>query len=289
MTMGPDDPQDDLGPSAEGGAGSQLRIDVLTIFPEMVEGFASASLLGKARQRGLVDLRVHDLRSAATDPHRSVDDSPFGGGAGMVLKAEPIFNTVELVAPPRPLLYLSPAGRVFDQAFAAELAALDGFSLLCGRYEGVDERVREHLIDGEVSIGDYVLAGGEVAAAVILEAVCRLVPGLVGNHESVEDDSFSQGLLEYPHYTRPASYRGWDVPDVLTSGDHARVARWRRAQALLRTARHRRDLLTARGGITPDEQRLLAEFDLLHTVDRLIETDGGAGEGPTGGTGPENP
>lgn len=255
-SAGPDSSE---APAAAGGP--RLRVDVLTIFPEMVETFASASLLGKARQRGLIDVRVHDLRSVTQDPHRSVDDSPFGGGAGMVLKPEPIFDTVEQVQPPRPLLYLSPAGRVLTQAYAAELASLGGFSLLCGRYEGVDERVREHLVDGEISIGDYVLAGGEVAAAVILEAVCRLVPGMVGNFGSVEDDSFSQGLLEYPHYTRPASYRGWDVPEVLTSGDHARVARWRRAQALLRTARHRPELLAARG-LSPADEAVLAEFGL---------------------------
>ncbi len=247
-----------------------MRIDVLTIFPDLVEGFASSSLLGKARQRELIDVRIHDLRSVATDPHRSVDDSPFGGGAGMVLKPEPIFETVEMVDAPRPLLYLSPAGRTLDQAYAAELASLDGFSLLCGRYEGVDERVRNHLIDGELSIGDYVLAGGEVAAAVVLEAVGRLVPGVVGNSESIDDDSFSDGLLEYPHYTRPAEFRGWTVPAVLTSGDHGRVARWRRAQALVRTAAQRPDLLAARGGISSDDQALLDEFGL--------ELD------PTGGT-----
>ena len=239
-----------------------MRIDVLTIFPGLVEGWASASLLGKARHDGVLDIRVHDLRSVTTDPHRSVDDSPFGGGAGMVLKPEPIFDTVEAVDPPRPLLYLSPAGRTLDHAYAAELASLDGFTLLCGRYEGVDERVREHLIDGELSIGDYVLAGGEVAAAVVLEAVCRLVPGVVGNHSSVEDDSFARGLLEYPHYTRPASYRGWEVPAVLTSGDHGRVDRWRLAQALRRTIRHRPDLIEARGGLSPGDEALLAEFDL---------------------------
>ncbi|MCP3989114.1 MAG: tRNA (guanosine(37)-N1)-methyltransferase TrmD [Actinomycetia bacterium] len=239
-----------------------MRIDILTIFPELVEGFASASLVGKARHRGLIDIRTHDLRSAATDPHRSVDDSPFGGGAGMVLKPEPIFDTVELVEPPRPLLYLSPAGRRFDHAYAAELASLDGFTLLCGRYEGVDERVREHLVDGELSIGDYVLAGGEVAAAVVLEAVCRLVPGVVGNAESVDDDSFANGLLEYPHYTRPADYRGWQVPEVLTSGDHGRVARWRRAQALSRTALNRPDLLEARGGLTEAERADLTDFGI---------------------------
>lgn len=239
-----------------------MRIDILTIFPAMVETFASASLLGKAREQGLIDLRIHDLRSVATDPHRSVDDAPFGGGAGMVLKPGPIFDTVEAVDPPRPLLYLSPAGRTLDQAYAAELAAGDGFTLLCGRYEGVDERVRQHLVDGELSIGDYVLAGGEVAAAVVLEAVGRLVPGVVGNQESIGDDSFSDGLLEYPHYTRPAEFRGWEVPAVLTSGDHGKVDRWRRANALARTIAHRPDLIQIRGGLSADDRKLLAEFDL---------------------------
>ncbi len=252
---------------------SPLRIEVITIFPDLVEGFASSSLLGKARQRGLLDIRVHDLRSVTLDPHRSVDDSPFGGGAGMVLKPEPIFDTVEAVGAIRPLYYLSPAGRRLDQALVEELAAGEGFSLLCGRYEGVDERVREHLIDGEISIGDYVLAGGEVAAAVVLEAVGRLVPGVVGNRESIGDDSFSTGLLEYPHYTRPAHYRGWGVPEVLVSGDHGRVDRWRHAQALVRTARHRPDLLAARGGLSVDDEAALAEFGL--TVEPPIDDGGG--------------
>lgn len=246
-----------------------LRVDVLTIFPDLVEMFASASLLGKARERGRIEVRVHDLRSVTQDPHRSVDDSPFGGGAGMVLKPGPIFETVEAVDARRPLYYLSPAGRRLDQALVTELASGPGFSLLCGRYEGVDERVREHLIDGEISIGDYVLAGGEVAAAVILEAVGRLVPGVVGNRESIDDDSFSTGLLEYPHYTRPAEYRGWAVPDVLVSGDHGKVERWRRAQSLARTARHRPDLLDRRGGLSAEDRALLAEFELA--------ADGGAG------------
>ena len=239
-----------------------MRVDVFTIFPDMVEGFAGQSLLGKAREAGVLDVRVHDLRSGTTDPHRSVDDAPFGGGAGMVLMPEPVFTVVERVEPPRPLLYLSPAGRRLDQAYAGELAASDGFSLLCGRYEGVDERVREHLVDGELSIGDYVLGGGEVAAMVVLEAVGRLVPGVMGNDTSGDDESFSDGLLEYPHYTRPAELRGWEVPPVLRSGDHGKVARWRRAQALARTRAHRPDLLDARGGLTEDEERLLAEFDL---------------------------
>ena len=169
--------------------------------------------------------------------------------------AEPMFAAVEAVDPPRPLLYLSPAGRRLDQAWARELAAADGFSLLCGRYEGVDERVREHLVDGELSIGDYVLGGGEVAAMVVLEAVGRLVPGVMGNDTSADEESFSDGLLEYPHYTRPAELRGWEVPEVLRSGDHARVARWRRAQALARTRDARPDLLEARGGLSDDDQR----------------------------------
>jgi tRNA (guanine37-N1)-methyltransferase len=239
-----------------------VRIDVLTIFPDIVEHFASRSLLGKARERGTIDIRVHDVRSAANDPHRSVDDSPFGGGAGMVLMPEPIFRTVEAVDPPRPLYYLGPAGARFDQAMARDLAALDGFSLLCGRYEGVDERVLEHLVDGELSIGDYVLGGGEVAAMVVLETVGRLVPGVMGNAASADDESFTSGLLEYPHYTRPADYRGWSIPDVLRSGDHARVERWRRAQSLARTRQRRPDLLEARGGVSDDERRLLREFDL---------------------------
>jgi len=180
----------------------------------------------------------------------------------MVLMAEPVFAAVEAVDPPRPLLYLSPAGRRLDQAWARELAAGDGFSLLCGRYEGVDERVRAHLVDGELSIGDYVLGGGEVAAMVVLEAVGRLVPGVMGNDTSADEETFSDGLLEYPHYTRPAELRGWEVPEVLRSGDHARVARWRRAQALARTRDTRPDLLAARGGLSEDDQRLLAEFDL---------------------------
>jgi tRNA (guanine37-N1)-methyltransferase len=239
-----------------------MRIDVFTIFPEMVAGFAAQSLLGKAQQRGTLDVRVHDIREQAHDPHRTVDDAPFGGGAGMVLMAEPVFAAVEAVDPPRPLLYLSPAGRRLDQAWARELAASDGFSLLCGRYEGLDERVREHLVDGELSIGDYVLGGGEVAAMVVLEAVGRLVPGVMGNDTSADEESFADGILEYPHYTRPAELRGWEVPEVLRSGDHARVARWRRAHALARTRDARPDLLVARGGLTDEDQRLLTEFDL---------------------------
>lgn len=238
-----------------------MRIDVFSIFPEMVSGFASQALLGKAQDRALLDLRVHDLREQTTDVHRTVDDAPYGGGPGMVLMAEPVFAAVEAVDPPRPLLLLGPSGRTLDQAMARDLAASGGFSLLCGRYEGVDARVADHLCDGELSVGDYVLGGGEVAAMVVLEAVGRLVPGVMGNAGSAHDESFGEGLLEYPHYTRPASFRGWSVPEVLRSGDHGRIARWRRAQALTRTAARRPDLLAAAGGLDDEDRALLAEVE----------------------------
>ena len=244
-----------------------MRIDVLTIFPEMVVEFAGHSLIGRAQEQSLLDLRVHDLRDATDDVHRTVDDSPFGGGAGMVLKPGPIFDTVEREQPPRPLFLLGPGGRTLDQQLARDLVASGGFSLLCGRYEGVDARVREHLVDEELSIGDYVLSGGEVAAMVVLEAVGRLVPGVMGNSTSADEESFSTGLLEHPQYTRPAEYRGWTVPEVLRSGDHARVERWRRAQSLWKTQRYRPDLIRARGGLTEADQRLMGEF--ASEADRL--------------------
>jgi len=240
----------------------RLRIDLLTIFPDLVTPWTRASLIGRAAQAGLLDLRVHDLRAGAVDVHRSVDDSPFGGGAGMVLAVEPVFRVVEQADPLRPLLLLSPGGRRFDQAWARELASGPGFSLLCGRYEGVDQRVADHLVDGELSIGDFVLAGGEVAALVVVEAVARLVPGVMGNDASAGEESFSGGLLEYPQYTRPAVFRGWEVPEVLRSGDHGRVTRWRRAQAIARTLHRRPDLIAARGGLSQEEKGLLAEFGL---------------------------
>lgn len=239
-----------------------MRIDVFTVFPDLVADFARSSLLGRAGDRGLLDIRTHNLRAGAKDAHRSVDDAPFGGGAGMVLMPEPIFTVVEAVDPPRPLYLLGPGGRRFDQALAGELAAGAGFSLLCGRYEGVDERVRDHLVDAELSVGDYVLAGGEVAAMVVIEAVGRLVPGVMGNQASADEESFTDGLLEYPQYTRPARFREWEVPDLLRSGDHAEVSRWRRAAALARTLRLRPDLVAQRGGLTPEESALLDSFGL---------------------------
>lgn len=237
-----------------------MRIDVFTIFPDMVDDFAERSLLGKARRDGLLDVKVHDLRLATTDPHRSVDDTPFGGGAGMVLMPEPIFAAVDAVEPPRPLFLLGPGGRRLDQKFARELAATGGFSMLCGRYEGVDDRVRQHLVDGELSIGDYVLAGGEVAAMVVLETVGRLIPGVMGNRASVDEESFNEGLIEYPQYTKPAIFRSMDVPEILRSGNHARIALWRRAQALHRTVAARPDLISERGGLTDEDERLMEMF-----------------------------
>ena len=234
-----------------------LRVDVFTIFPGFFAGALETSLLGRARERGLLDVRLHDPRDWTSDRHRAVDDTPFGGGAGMVMMPEPLFAAVEAVDPPRPLWLLSAAGRRFDQALARELAGGAGFSLLCGRYEGVDQRVADHLCDGELSVGDYVLAGGEAAALVVIEAVARLVPEVMGNEASAGDESFADGLVEYPQYTRPAQFRGWSVPEVLRSGDHGRIARWRRAQALRRTLERRPDLFEGRG--LSDEERALLE------------------------------
>ena len=229
-----------------------MRIDVFTIFPEYLSGPLGLSLIGRARERDLVDLRLHDPRDHTDDRHRTVDDTPFGGGPGMVMRPEPLFDAVEAARPPRPLLLLSASGRRFDQTMARELASGGGFSLLCGRYEGVDQRVADHLCDGEVSVGDVVLAGGEAGALLIIEAVTRLLPGVMGNDASAVEESFADGLLEYPQYTRPAEYRGWSVPEVLRSGDHARIAAWRRATAKARTAERRPDLLAADDPADPE-------------------------------------
>jgi tRNA (guanine37-N1)-methyltransferase len=236
-----------------------MRVDVFTIFPEYFESPLRVSLLGRAHDAGLLDVRLHDPRDFGAGNHRAVDDAPFGGGAGMVMAPEPLFASFESTDAPRPLLLLSAAGRRFDQAVARELADADGFSLLCGRYEGVDQRVADHLCDGELSVGDYVLAGGEAGALVVIDAVARLVPGVMGNAASGDDESFREGRLEYPQYTRPADFRGWAVPEVLRTGDHARIARWRRAQALLRTLDRRPDLLDGRP-LDEDERALLREF-----------------------------
>jgi len=221
-----------------------VRIDILTIFPGMFESPLRESLLGRAIERGIVDIRVHDIRDATTDKHRQVDDEPYGGGPGMVMKPEPIFSAVgSLAEGAKRVLLLSPAGRRLEQAWVRELAAEPWLVLVCGRYEGVDERVALGLPAEEVSVGDYVLSGGEVPALVVVEAVTRLVPGVIGKEESHEQDSFQDGLLDHPHYTRPAEFRGLTVPEVLLSGNHAEIERWRREAALEKTRRMRPDLL----------------------------------------------
>ena len=222
-----------------------MRVDVVTIFPAILEGPLRESLLGRAIEDGLVDVRVHDLRDFTKDRHRQVDDESYGGGPGMVLKPEPLFAAVEALGPgERRTLLLSPAGRRLDQPFVRELAAEPWLVLIAGRYEGVDERVVEGLPAEEVSVGDYVLSGGELPALVVIEAVTRLVPGVIGRDESHKRDSFGEGgLLDHPHYTRPAEFRGLEVPEVLLSGNHAEIDRWRREAALEKTRRNRPDLL----------------------------------------------
>jgi tRNA (guanine37-N1)-methyltransferase len=241
-----------------------LRVDVLTLFPDAIADYSATSVLGRALERDVWKLHLHDLRDATDDVHRSVDDTPFGGGAGMVLRAEPILRTIdEHPDIARPLIALTPSGRTFTHGVARDLATLDGFSLLCGRYEGIDQRALDLVVDDELSLGDFVLAGGELAALCVIEAVVRLRPGALGNDESSLDESFSDGLLEYPHYTQPAEVRGLAVPEILRSGDHARIARWRRAQALRRTIERRPDLIAARGGLSDEDDAILAEFPVL--------------------------
>ncbi len=240
------------------------RIDVLTLFPEAITQYAHTSVLGRAAERDVWQLHVHDLRDETTDVHRSVDDTPYGGGAGMVLRAEPIVATMEKnPSIMKPLIALTPSGRPFTHEVARELSQLDGFSLLCGRYEGFDQRAIDLVVDDEISLGDFVLAGGELAALCVIEAVVRLLPGALGNDESSVEESFGDGLLEYPHYTKPADFRGLEVPEILRSGDHAKIARWRRAQALRRTVKRRPDLIERRGGLSASDQEILAEFPPL--------------------------
>jgi tRNA (guanine37-N1)-methyltransferase len=237
-----------------------MKIDIVTIFPEMVEAGLAPGVVGRARQRGVLDIAVHNLRDFTTDRHRVVDDVPFGGGPGMVLKPEPMFVAVERIraqrGQPDVTVLVSPAGKPFAQTDARRLSRLGHIVLLCGRYEGVDERVRDHVATEEISIGDYVLSGGELPALVVVDAVARLVPGVVGDDQSVEADSFTRGLLDYPHYTRPAEYRGYRVPEVLTSGHHEEIRQWRRRQALRRTAQRRPDLLQT-AELDDEERRVL--------------------------------
>ncbi|MCH2415148.1 MAG: tRNA (guanosine(37)-N1)-methyltransferase TrmD [Acidimicrobiales bacterium] len=237
-----------------------MKVDVFSIFPEMITGYTKQSILGRAIESGLLEVSVHDLRLATTDKHRTIDDPPFGGGAGMVMMPEPVFNAVEEVNPQRPLILLGPSGRKFDQRLADELGSLEGFSLLCGRYEGVDERIGTDLCDDEISIGDFVLAGGELAALTVIETVARLKPGVLGNESSAKEESFSEGLLEYPQFTRPSSFRDLEVPEILLSGDHAKIERWRKAASIAKTLSLRPDLIEIRGGLSEDENKLLEEF-----------------------------
>ena len=223
-----------------------MRIDVLTLFPEMFTGALDCSIIGRARERNLVDIRLHNIRSYTEDTHHTADDYPYGGGAGMVMKPEPIFRAAADVigeAQRVPVILLTPRGRLLNQRIVEELSRQERLVLICGHYEGIDERVSEHLATDEISIGDYVLSGGEIAAMVVIDCITRLVPGALGSEESAAADSHSNGLLEYPQYTRPPEFNGWEVPPVLLSGNHAKIALWRRQQSLLRTAKCRPDML----------------------------------------------
>jgi tRNA (guanine37-N1)-methyltransferase len=240
-----------------------MRIDILTLFPQMFDGLLGYSIIGRAIEHGLVDIKLHDIRTYTHDKHHIVDDYPYGGGAGMVLKPEPIFEAVEDIKEKLGLssvatILLSPQGRLFNQEIARKLAGCHNLIIICGHYEGVDERVAEHLVNDEISIGDYLLSGGEVAAMVVVDCVIRLLPGALGSEASLVEDSHIGGLLEYPQYTRPAVYRGWTVPEILLSGDHGEIARWRRQQSLLRTAKRRPDLM-GKAVLSREDKRLLNE------------------------------
>jgi tRNA (guanine37-N1)-methyltransferase len=228
-----------------------MEFDVFTLLPEVFSPYLESSILQRARQRGLIDVRIHNIRDWTTDKHHVTDDEPYGGGGGMVMKVEPLFAAVESICGPFesaagagfPIILMTPQGRPFSQRIAQELARQPRLALVCGRYEGVDERVREHLVTDEISIGDYVLTGGELPALIIIDAVARLQPGVLGDPDGAFDDSHAAGLLEYPHYTRPPEFRGWRVPDVLLSGDHGKIEKWRREQSLRRTLKRRPDLI----------------------------------------------
>jgi tRNA (guanine37-N1)-methyltransferase len=228
-----------------------MEFDVFTLLPDVFPSYLESSIIQRARQRGLIEVRVHNIRDWATDRHHVTDDEPYGGGGGMVVKVEPVFAAVESVLGPGapqkeggcPVILLSPQGRLFNQVVAMELVQHPRLALICGRYEGVDERIREYLVTDQISIGDYVLTGGELPALILIDALSRLLPGVLGDPDGPFDDSHASGLLEYPHYTRPPEFRGWGVPDILVSGNHARIAKWRREQSLRRTFKQRPDLL----------------------------------------------
>ena len=240
-----------------------MQFEIFTLFPELIEPYLNESILQRAQQQNLLEVSIHDIREWTTDRHHTTDDAPYGGGGGMVMKPEPIFTAVESVLgipPACPVILLTPQGRLYTQQIALELALLPRLALICGRYEGVDERVRKHLASDEISIGDYVLMGGELAALILVESISRLLPDVLGDPDGAMDDSHASGLLEYPHYTRPSEYRGWKVPEVLVSGDHARVAKWRHQQSLLRTWQRRRDLL-GRTSLTDEDRVFLAKIE----------------------------
>lgn len=239
-----------------------MRFDIITIFPGMLESVFSAGIIKKAQDKGMIDIKVHDLRDYTADKHRQVDDRPYGGLEGMVFKPEPVFKAVESLkkADKSSLVcLLTPQGKLFNSALAEKLASYDQVILICGRYEGVDERVSDYLVDEEISIGDYVLSGGELAAAVVVEAVSRFVPGVVGREESVRHDSFATGLLDFPQYTRPRDFRGYKVPSVLFSGDHQKIAHWRLKKSLEKTLAKRPDMLKSRK-LSAEEEKLLSEI-----------------------------
>jgi tRNA (guanine37-N1)-methyltransferase len=239
-----------------------MQFEVFTLLPEVFPPYLESSILQRARQRGLIDVRLHNIRDWARDKHHTTDDMPYGGGGGMVMKPEPVFDAVESVLGPSsgvPVILLTPQGRVFTQAVARELSAHERIALLCGRYEGVDERIRMRLVTDEISIGDYVLTGGELPALILIDAVTRLLPGALGDPTGADDDSHASGLLEYPHYTRPPEFRGDAVPDILLSGDHAKIEQWRREQSLLRTLARRPDLLE-KAKLSDDDRKLLEKY-----------------------------
>lgn len=239
-----------------------MRFDVFTLLPEVITPYLQVSILQKAAERGLIEVGVHNIRNYTHDRHHTTDDTPYGGGGGMVMKPEPVFEALESVlgAPPAcPVILLDPQGRVFTQEIAYELSRLPRIALLCGRYEGVDERIRAGIVTDEISIGDFVLTGGELPALVVIDAVARLIPGVLGDPDGAADDSHASGLLEYPHYTRPPEFRGMRVPDVLLSGDHGKIAQWRREQSLLRTFTRRPDLLE-KAHLTEQDRKFLSRW-----------------------------
>jgi len=250
-----------------------MEFDVFTLLPEVFPPYLDSSILHRARQHGLIDVRIHNIRDWAPNKHHVTDDEPYGGGGGMVMKVEPVFTAVESVLGPIdrlratpetgiPVILLTPQGRVFSQKIAMELVQQPRLALICGRYEGVDERIREHLVTDEISIGDYVLTGGELPAMILIDAISRLIPGVLGDPDGAMDDSHAAGLLEYPHYTRPPEYRGWSVPEILLSGDHARIEKWRREQSLQRTLERRPDLLN-NAPLSDTDKKYLEERDYI--------------------------